>query len=236
MKFNTKCIEKHYALRYNISMSDRFKTSVGYVRVSTLLGQNPQNQITAIEQFALARGFNLGRVYVDEGVSGSKDKRPALDELIADAKRGRFKVLMVTGIDRLARDTRHLLNMINELSHYGVALVSLRENLDFTTPVGQATLTILGAVSTLERELIRERIRTALASKKILAAKTGSGWRCGRKPVISDTVVKQVLDLKAQGVSVRNIAKQVGIAKSTVQRITAGAVPTKVTKVGDATS
>lgn len=210
--------------------------AVGYVRVSTLLNQDPQNQITSLEQFALARGFKLLRIYIDEGVSGSKERRPALDEMISDARRGKFKILMVTGIDRLARDTRHLLNMINELSHYSVALVSLRENLDFTTPVGQATLTILGAVSTLERELIRERIRTALAAKKILAEKTGNGWRCGRKSIITAAIVNQVMGLKDQGVSVRNIAKQVGLAKSTVQRITAEAVPTKVPKVSDVTS
>jgi DNA invertase Pin-like site-specific DNA recombinase len=208
--------------------------AVGYVRVSTLLNQNPQNQITSLEQFAKARGFDLTKIYIDEGVSGAKERRPALDEMIADARRGKFKVLMVTGIDRLARDTRHLLNMINELSHYSVALVSLRENLDFTTPVGHATLTILGAVSTLERELIRERIKSALAAKKILAAKTGNGWRCGRKPVITEPVTKKVLELRAAGVSIRNIAKQVGIAKSTVQRIIKDSVPTKVPKVGGA--
>lgn len=214
-------------------MNSQKQTSVGYVRVSRLLGQHPQNQITAIEQFAAARGFEIGKVYVDEGVSGAKDRRPALDELIADARRGKFKILIVTGIDRLARDTRHLLNMLNELRHYGVALVSLRENMDFTTPMGQAALTMLGAVATLERELIRERIRMALAARKALAEKTGNGWRCGRRPVITDQVINQVWTLRNEGVSIRQIAKRVGIAKSSVQRILAEGVPTKLTKQED---
>jgi len=177
--------------------------AVGYARSSTLLNQNPDLQLEQIRKFSTARNFNLFAEYVDQGVSGSKEKRPALDQLVSDARKGLFTILIVTGIDRLARNVRHLLNLISELDHYGVSIISLRENIDFSTPMGQATLTIIGAVAQLERELIRERIRTALASKKLMAQRTGSGWRCGRKSKINDSVTSNILELRNQGKSIR---------------------------------
>ncbi len=203
--------------------------AAAYARVSTLLGQDPSNQLTGIKQFMSGRGLVLALEYIDLGISGAKERRPALDQMVKDARMGKFKFIVVSGIDRLARDTRHLLNLINELNHYGVAIISLRENIDFSTPVGQATLTILGAVAQLERSLISERIRTALAAKKLAAEKTGSGWRCGRRPVLTESLKNEIWHLRHQGVSVRKIAKQIGIAKSSVQRVLKD-VPKKVEK------
>jgi DNA invertase Pin-like site-specific DNA recombinase len=94
-----------------------------YARVSTLLNQDPNNQIIPIKQFAESRNLKIVHEYVDRGISGSKERRPGLDQLVKDARSGKFKVLIVYSIDRLARDTRHLLNLINELSHYGVNLI-----------------------------------------------------------------------------------------------------------------
>lgn len=197
----------------------RVKTAA-YARVSTLLGQNPEHQLTHIRQFAEARGFELVEEYVDR-ISGAKERRKALDALIKDARMGRFKVLIVSGIDRLARDTRHLLNLIHELDGYGVALISLRESIDFTTPMGRATLAILGAISSLERELCRERTRNALASRKLTAAQTG--WRCGR-PKTPDAVVTQVLELHRRGLSHRAIERALNkqVSRATVTRILQG--------------
>lgn len=202
---------------------------VAYARVSTLLGQDPEIQLSQIRTFAAARNFNLVESYVDQGISGSKDRRPALDKLIKDARAGKFSLLVIVAIDRLARDTRHLLNLICELDHYGVAVISLRESIDFSTPMGQATLTIIGAVAQLERELIRERIRNALAAKKLAAEKSNTAWRCGRPQKINALVIQQISDLRAKGVSIRKIAKQLGIAKSSAQRFLA-TVPIKVEK------
>ena len=110
--------------------------AAAYCRVSLYLEQSPEGQLVNIRQFAQVRGFDLVDEYVDHGVSGVRERRPGLDRLVADARRGRFKVLIVTGIDRIGRNTRHLLNLIHELSGYGVSLVSLRENIDMGVSLG----------------------------------------------------------------------------------------------------
>lgn len=190
-----------------------------YARVSTLLGQDPENQLIPIRQLAVSRNIQIIEEYIDMGISGSKDRRPGLDKLVKDARLGKFKFLVIYSIDRLARDTRHLLNLINELSHYGVSLISIRESIDFSTPMGQATLTILGAEAQLERELIRERIRNALAAKKLAAQQSNSGWRCGRPSVLNDNVTKRILELREKGHSIRGIARILEISKSSVERV-----------------
>lgn len=203
---------------------ERVIRAAAYARVSTLLGQDPENQLVGIRQFAEARGFQLEQEYIDKGVSGAKESRPALDALIRDARMGKFKVLVVAGIDRIGRNTRHLLNLIHELNGYGVALVSLRESIDFGSPMGQATLTILGAIAQLERELIRERIRSALAAKKAAAAKSGKAWRCGRPEAATPDLIEQVQALRDKGLSIRAIEKHLEgrISRTTIQRVLKG--------------
>ncbi|MDC1174205.1 recombinase family protein [Bacteriovoracaceae bacterium] len=195
--------------------------AVAYSRVSTLLGQDPELQLVRIREFAKARNFDLQLEYVDKGISGAKEKRPALDDLILHARQGKFKVLIVTGIDRIGRNTRHLLNLIHELAGYGVSLISLRESLDFTTPMGQATLTILGAIAELERELTRERIRTALAAKKLSAQELGIEWRCGRPPATDDKLKDRIVSLRKKGLSIRAIERKLDgkVSRTTIQRI-----------------
>lgn len=202
-------------------MSDVIKSvkAVAYARCSLMLKQDPTLQLINIREFAKARSFELVNEYVDQ-IHGDRDRRPGLDKLIADAKNGKFKVLICTGIDRLFRSTKHMLILLDELQHYGVSLISIREQLDFTTPVGKMTLTVLASVATLEKQLISERIKTSLAAKKLAAQQSGSGWRCGRPTVGNEEVTKQVLELKSQGLSVRQIAKEIGtLSYGSVQRI-----------------
>jgi DNA invertase Pin-like site-specific DNA recombinase len=230
LNLNTNPLDFICAWRYNLSMSsaDRHKKAVAYSRVSTLLNQDPTIQLSAIRDFAQSRGFVLVDEYTDQGISGAKERRPSLDRMISDARRGKFKVLIVTGIDRIGRNTRHLLNLIAELNEYGVSIISIREGLDFTTSVGKATLGILAVVSELERDLIRERIKSAMAQKKLTAEKSGTKWKCGRPSVKTDLIQIQVLELFSKGRSSREIAKLVGISKSSVQRILrAGPKPSK---------
>lgn len=192
---------------------------VAYARVSTLLGQDVENQLIGIRQLAKDRGFNLVDEFVDQGISGTKDKRPGLDKLLKAAKQGKFKVVIIHSIDRLGRSTKHLLTLIDELNHLGISIISIRESLDFTTPVGQMALTMLSAVAQLEAQLISERIKTALAVKKKIAITTGSDWKCGR-PTIESQVCLQIYQLRDQGYSIRQISKELGsVSKSSVSKI-----------------
>lgn len=202
-------------------MDSQTRKAASYSRVSTLLNQTPEHQLVAIREFAAARNFEIANEFVDHGISGAKERRPALDALLAEAKRGRFKVVIVSAIDRCARNTLHLLRLINELDGYGVAFISLRENIDLSTPMGRATLTILGAIAELERELIRERIRTALAAKKLIAQQRGTGWRSGRPTLVTPDIKSEVLTLRENGLSIRKIHSAINakISSTSIQNI-----------------
>lgn len=199
--------------------------AVAYARISTLLGQDSENQLFGIRKLATDRNMDLVCEYVDEGVSGRKDKRPALDNLVRDARMGKFKVLIVHSIDRLGRSVKHLLNLLSELSHYGVTLISIRESLDFSTPTGHMALVMLSSVAELESQLISERIKTSLAVKRQIAKTSNSGWKCGR-PGIDQSLKGKIFELRKEGFSIREIARQVkGVSKSSVSKILKGTCP-----------
>lgn len=189
-----------------------------YARVSTILQEYPQTQLTACSSYSSSRSFEVFKEYVDHGISGRREKRPALDQLLQDARSGKFQVIVITALDRIGRDTRHLLNLLNELDGYGVRVISLRENLDMTTPMGKVMLTITSAVAELEVNLTRDRIRTALAAKKLAAAQTNNGWRCGR-PSLSPEITPKVLELVSAGESYSAISKKLGVSKASISRI-----------------
>jgi DNA invertase Pin-like site-specific DNA recombinase len=148
-----------------------------------LLKQDPSHQLIPIRGAIANRDFQFVGEYVDR-ISGSSEQRKELDRLIKDARMGKFKVVVIYALDRLARDTRFLLNLIHEFNGYGITLISLRESIDLSTPVGRAVLQILGSIAELEKNLISERIKTALMVKKMTSSETG--WRCGRmqQPVV----------------------------------------------------
>ena len=192
--------------------------AVAYARVSTLLKQDPEHQLVPIRGVIANRNMSLADEYVDR-ITGSADRRKELDRLINDARMGKFKVIVITALDRLARDTRFLLNLIHELDSYGIVLISLRESIDLGSPVGRALLQILGSIAELEKSLISERIRSALAVKKMTACETG--WTCGRKPLPKE-IVEQAKALRSKGLSIRAISRELGIGKTTVERILKG--------------
>lgn len=202
-------------------MSAQQVRCAAYVRVSTLLNQDPGNQLILIREFCRNRGFELVAEYVDFGVSGTRERRPQLDELMRDAHRGRLDMVVVTAIDRFGRSTKGLLNSIHTLSECGVSFVSLREAIDLSTPSGQLTLTVLSAVAQLESALISERIASALRAKKLAAEQSGSGWRCGRPSVASPEIINQVLELRRQGLSFRGIEKAMNreISRTSIHKI-----------------
>src|SRR6516225_6687941 len=142
-----------------------------YARVSTL-DQEPENQLQELRRYVVARGWTAVE-YVDRGVSGAKDRRPALDQLLIDAKRRRFDVLVCWRLDRLGRSLKHLITLLDELRVLGVAFVSLAEGIDATTPAGKLQMHILGAIAEFERERIRERVLAGLQRARTQGRRLG---------------------------------------------------------------
>jgi DNA invertase Pin-like site-specific DNA recombinase len=186
----------------------RPKRVVLYVRVSTG-DQNADMQRMELAEYCAWRKWEIVETYSDV-MSGAKDKRPNLDRLMADAKRGKFDVVAVWRFDRFARSTVHLLRALEEFQSLGIDFVSLRESIDTSTPTGKMTFTVLAAVAELERATIRERV---IAGQK--AAKR-RGIRFGRPAVAVDT--NRVLELRKAGMSWRAVAEETGIAKDTLIR------------------
>ena len=134
-----------------------------YARVSTVHGQTCETQLIELRRYVAARGWTVYDEFVDHGVSGTKESRPALDRMVKDARRRRFDVLVSWRLDRLGRNLRHLVTLLDELHDVGVAFVSLGEGIDCTTPAGKLQLHILAALAEFERERIRERVVAGLA-------------------------------------------------------------------------
>jgi DNA invertase Pin-like site-specific DNA recombinase len=177
-----------------------------YARVSTF-DQEPENQLQELRRYVEARGWTAVE-YVDRGVSGAKDRRPALDQVVGDAKRRRFDVLVCWRLDRLGRNLKHLVTLIEDLQALGIAFVSLGEGIDCTTPAGKLQLHILAALAEFERGRIRERVLAGLRRART------QGKRLGRpKAAVPVTRVQHVGDL-----SVHEAAAVLGVSRSTVKR------------------
>ena len=186
------------------------KRAALYIRVSTL-DQHPETQLHDLRQFASQRGLQIVREYTDHGFSGTKARRPALDELMEDARRHKFDVLMVWSIDRLARSTKHLLQTLDELNGRGIQFLSQREAIDTEGPLGRAIIVIVSAMAELERCIMIERVRAGMRRAKI------EGRRIGRAPLNVNRVV--LLRDRERGLSLNQLAKAHGISKASVCRV-----------------
>jgi DNA invertase Pin-like site-specific DNA recombinase len=181
-----------------------------YARVSTLNGQHPEMQLSELREYGGRRGWQIISEYVDQGVSGSRERRPQLDRLMADAHRRKFEAVLVWKIDRFGRSLRHLVNALADLDAYGVAFVSLRDNLDLSTPSGRLMFQVIGAMSEFERSLIQERVRAGLRNA------VARGVRLGRPRTAVDA--DQIARLRASGASWREVAEQMRIGVGTAVR------------------
>ena len=188
-----------------------------YARVSTKNSQDPETQLLALREYAKARGLEVFAEYVDVGISGGKDSRPALNKLMADAKRRRFDAVLVARFDRFARSTRHLVLALEEFNALGVDFISLSESVDTSTPMGKMVYTVIAAVAELERSLIRERVVMGLQRA------AAQGKRIGRPAARLD--YDELQALREKGLSYRAIAKQCGVSHPTVMALLNGKKP-----------
>jgi DNA invertase Pin-like site-specific DNA recombinase len=192
-----------------------------YARVSTT-DQHCENQLVELRRYCEARGWAITKEFVDHGVSGAKERRPALDDLVKDAKRRRFDVLVVWRLDRLGRSLRHLILLLDDLQATGVAFVSLSEGIDATTPAGRLQLHVLGAIAEFERERIKERVVAGMARAR------AQGKHVGRP---SNRVTDADL-LAVAHLSVRDAACRLGVSKSLIasrRRIVTASPPRTLT-------
>lgn len=180
-----------------------------YLRVSTL-DQHPETQLYDLQQLAQQRQFEIVGTYEDR-ISGAKARRPGLDQLMKDARRGQFDVVVVWACDRLARSVKHFLEVLDELNHLNVEFVSFREQLDTAGPLGRAVVTIISVVAELERSLIVERVRAGMRRARL------EGTHIGRPALDIDR--RAVLRHRAHGQSLTQIAKTFNIGRATVSRI-----------------
>jgi DNA invertase Pin-like site-specific DNA recombinase len=187
-----------------------------YARVSTPdgKGQSPEMQLRELREHCERRGWQMVGEYVDR-MTGSKDSRPELNRLMADAHKRRFDVVIVWKFDRFARSVSHLLRALETFKALGIEFVSFSEQLDTSTPAGKLVFTVLGAVAELERSLIVERVRAGIRNAR------AKGKRIGRPPrtqLSMETRTAIAGCYANEKTSLRALAKRFGTSLATVQR------------------
>ena len=186
-----------------------------YGRVSTDW-QTTDNQTVALREVAERRGWDVVEVYIDHGIGGAKgrDKRPGFDQMLKDANRRKFDVVMAWSIDRMGRSLRNLLETIEHLEATGVDLYLDQQNIDTTTPAGKLLFQVTGAFAEFERSMIQQRVNAGLARAR------AQGKRLGR-PKIDEKTEWAICQALATGQGILKTAAQFGVGSGTVQRIKA---------------
>ena len=181
-----------------------------YARVSTT-DQSTETQLLDLRRYTRERSWQVFKEYIDEGISGTKDSRPALDELMDAAKKRRFDVVLVWRFDRFARSTKHLILALEEFKNLRIDFVSFQENIDTSSPLGSAIFTIISAVAQLERDIIAERVKAGLRRAK------ENGKVLGR-PRGSKIDTELVKELRKEGLTMAAIAERLNSSAATVCR------------------
>ncbi len=182
-----------------------------YARVSTSNhGQDPHVQTRELREHCVRRGWEIADEYVDSGISGTKERRPQLDRLLADCRRRRVDIVLVYRYDRFARSLRHLVNALEEFRALGIDFISLHEGVDTSTPNGRLVFGIFASIAEFERELIRDRVKSGIAAAR------SKGKILGRPRLAVD--VSRIAVLRSQGLSWAKIGDQLGLGEGTVRR------------------
>jgi len=185
------------------------KRAVLYGRTSTP-DQHLESQFIPLRDIVAQRGLELTGVYSDFGISGSKARRPGIDSLLQDARRGKFDVILVAAFDRLARSTRNFLELVDEFESLGIKLISAREAVDTSTPIGRMFVTLLGSIAELEKSFIRERIKAGMRRRKL------DGLSVGRQPL--DVDHEALVRDRLAGMSLTAVASKYSISRASVVR------------------
>jgi DNA invertase Pin-like site-specific DNA recombinase len=180
-----------------------------YLRVSTS-EQSTELQLREINQFLDARGWQNREIYEDSGLSGANSNRPQLKRLLSDVKQRKIDIVICWKMDRLFRSLKDLIVTLQEFSELGIEFISLKDNVDLSTSSGKLLMHLLGAFAEFERNLIVERVRAGLVNAK------AKGKRLGR-PIKRNE--EEIRTLRTNGLSIRSIAKELKISKSTVQSV-----------------
>jgi len=200
-----------------------------YTRVSTSgKGQDTEVQARELREYATRRGWDVVQEYTDNGVSGAKESRPALDRLMQDARRRKFDGVVCWKLDRIGRSLKHLVNLLAELEAVGVALVSFSDNLDLSTPQGRLMFQIIGAMAEFERSLTVERVKAGIAYAR------AKGKRLGRPKVSVNAA--QINRLRAGGASWAVVCRETGLSAGTARRSCQGlaTIPSNSAQTGAA--
>jgi len=185
------------------------KRAALYMRVSTV-DQHPETQLLDLRQMAAQRGYEIVEEFTDR-ISGVKARRPGLDQMMKEARRGRFDVVLVWASDRIARSVKHFLEVLDELNHLGIEFVSFREQIDTGGPLGRAIVVIIGAIAELERNLIVERVRAGMRRARL------EGRPIGRRPLELDTIA--ILRDRRHGHSLGQLARAYRVSRTTIYRV-----------------
>jgi DNA invertase Pin-like site-specific DNA recombinase len=185
------------------------KRAAIYARFSTP-EQHVETQLYDLRQLAIQRGFEVVAEYTDNGVSGTKARRHGLDSLMADARKRKFSVVLVAAFDRVARSTKHFLQVMDEFDDLGIEFVSRRENVDTSGPMGRLFLTLIASIAELEADLIKERIRAGMRRRKL------EGYRLGRQPLDVDR--EAIVADRLSGMSLTQTAKKYRVSRASVIR------------------
>ena len=186
------------------------KKAAIYARVS-MTGQRIETQLFDLRRLAEERGLEVVREYADVGVSGTKARRPELDALMADARQRKFSVVLVAAFDRVARSTKHFLQLVDEFESLGVVFVSRRENVDTSGPMGRLFLTLIGSIAELEADLIRDRVKMGLHRARL------EGKRLGRAPMNIDRAA--IVRDRLSGMSLTAVSQKWGISRAFVCKL-----------------
>jgi len=197
------------------------KRAILYMRVSTV-DQHPKTQLYDLRQMLAQRGYQVVGEITDK-ISGVKARRPGLDDLMRDARRGKFDVVLVWACDRIARSTRHFLEVLDELNRFNIEFVSFREQIDTGGPLGRAIVVIIGAIAELERNLIVERVRAGMRRARL------EGRHIGRPALSLDR--EAICRDRQHGQSLGQIAREHRISRTTVHRVLHEHTPTSSEQV-----